>query len=281
MISKNIAFIAIWQIMLLGIILVLYPQSKIINKQNLKKKVVVNCTQLLKKFENPLIAICCAVSSFILLQILCRTLVISSSLSIIAAGIPWWKSNSKSRKNQKLVEEAWPEALDHINSAIHSGVPFSQALANLGERGPEALSPIFQMYKMHLKSRGSLEEALKMLCLSTQDPILKRLTQTILIVRQVGGVQVGTVLRTFTTFLRSDLTAKKEIEMRHGWIKNTAAVAAAAPWILLIFLTFQPQTRMAYNSATGVVVVITGCLVTLGAYLWMNRAARQTDWQRR
>ncbi|MEI7798491.1 MAG: secretion system protein, partial [Actinomycetes bacterium] len=102
---------------------------------------------------------------------------------------------------------------------------------------------------------------------------------TILLVRQVGGAQVGSVLRTFTTFLRNDLTAKREIEMRHGWIANTARIASCAPWLLLIFLTFQPQTRTAYNTPTGAIVVLGGSLLIVIAYFWMNRSAQRASRQ--
>jgi len=87
------------------------------------------------------------------------------------------------------------------------------------------------------------------------------------------------VLRTFTAFLRNDLAAKREIEMRHGWISNTARIAAFAPWLLLIFLTFQPQTRTAYNTLTGAIVVLGGSFVIAIAYLWMSRTAQQVSSQ--
>lgn len=232
-----------------------------------------------KKYENPLASTGCAFISYLLLQLLCQTVVISLPLSIGAGAIPWMKSSAQERKKQKSIQDAWPEALDHINSAIKSGVPISQALANLAERGPIVLSPFFREYKSQVSTSGNLELALKNLCLSTQDPVLKRLTQTILLVRQVGGAQVGSVLRTFTTFLRNDLTAKREIEMRHGWIANTARIASCAPWLLLIFLTFQPQTRTAYNTPTGAIVVLGGSLLIVVAYLWMKKSAQPTSWQ--
>jgi tight adherence protein B len=242
-------------------------------------QITPNFKQKIKKYENPLAAICCAFISYLLLQLLCQTVVISLPLSIGAGAIPWMKSRAQEGKKQKSIQDAWPEALDHINSAIKSGVSISQALANLAERGPIVLSPFFKEYKSQVNTTGNLELALKNLCLSTQDPILKRLTQTILLVRQVGGAQVGSVLRTFTTFLRNDLTAKREIEMRHGWIANTARIASCAPWLLLIFLTFQPQTRTAYNTPTGVIVVLGGSLLIVIAYFWMNKSAQRASWQ--
>ena len=277
--KEIISLVLIWQIFTLGTLILLIPSAKMKIAGTINPQITPNFKQKIKKYENPLAAICCAFISYLLLQLLCQTVVISLPLSIGAGAIPWMKSRAQEGKKQKSIQDAWPEALDHINSAIKSGVSISQALANLAERGPIVLSPFFREYKSQVNTTGNLELALKNLCLSTQDPILKRLTQTILLVRQVGGAQVGSVLRTFTTFLRNDLTAKREIDMRHGWIANTASIASCAPWLLLIFLTFQPQTRTAYNTPTGVIVVLGGSLLIVIAYFWMNRSAQRASWQ--
>jgi len=277
--KEIISLVLIWQIFTLGILILLIPKAKMKIAGRINTQITPNFKQKLKKHENPFASICCAFISYLLLQLLCQTVVISVPLSILAGAIPWIKSSAQERKKQKSIQDAWPEALDHINSAIKSGVSISQALANLAERGPIVLSPFFKEYKSQVNITGNLELALKNLCLSTQDPILKRLTKTILLVRQVGGAQVGSVLRTFTTFLRNDLTAKREIEMRHGWIANTARIASCAPWLLLIFLTFQPQTRTAYNTPTGAIVVLGGSLLIVVAYLWMKKSAQPASWQ--
>jgi tight adherence protein B len=277
--KEIISLVLIWQIFTLGTLILLIPSAKMKIAGTINPQITPNFKQKIRKYENPLAAICCAFISYLLLQLLCQTVVISLPLSIGAGAIPWMKSRAQEGKKQKSIQDAWPEALDHINSAIKSGVSISQALANLAERGPIVLSPFFKEYKSQVNTTGNLELALKNLCLSTQDPILKRLTQTILLVRQVGGAQVGSVLRTFTTFLRNDLTAKREIEMRHGWIANTARIASCAPWLLLIFLTFQPQTRTAYNTPTGAIVVLGGSLLIVIAYFWMNKSAQRASWQ--
>lgn len=275
--SQIIPLLLIWQIFTLGILMLLIPNNRNKIRKNNNQKYQINIKGKLKQYENQLISIGCAVLSYFLLELISQTLVISLPLSIVAGSIPWIKSSSKERKRQRSIQDAWPEALDHVNSAIKSGVPISEALANLAERGPIVLSPLFREYKSQVISSGNLESALKNLCSSTQDPVLKRLTQTILLVRTVGGVQVGLVLRTFTAFLRNDLVAKREIEMRHGWISNTARIASSAPWLLLIFLTFQPQTRNAYNTLTGAIVVLSGSLVIFLAYIWMNRSAQHAS----
>lgn len=276
---QSILLLIIWQFFILGIVMLLIPKYRSKMSRSRSQKYEMKFKQKVKKYENGIVSICCAVLSYFLLNLLTQTIVVSMPLSIVAGSFPWIKNISQERKKQKSIQDAWPEALDHINSAIKSGVSISEALSNLAERGPIVLSPLFKEFTCQVKSDGNLESALKNLCISTQDPVFRRLTQTILLVRNVGGVQVGLVLRTFTAFLRNDLAAKREIEMRHGWISNTARIAAFAPWLLLIFLTFQPQTRQAYNTLTGAIVILCGSLLILIAYIWMSKSAKHASGQ--
>jgi tight adherence protein B len=75
-------------------------------------------------------------------------------------------------------------------------------------------------------------------------------------------------------FLRQDLALRREIEVKHGWIKNSAHLSAAAPWILLLLLSTQPSTAAAYSTLTGAMILIVGLVMTGVAYIWMNRLGR-------
>jgi tight adherence protein B len=90
----------------------------------------------------------------------------------------------------------------------------------------------------------------------------------------LGGGELLQILRTLGDFLRQDLALRREIDVKHGWIKNSAHISAAAPWILLLLLSTQPSTATAYSTPTGALILLTGLLLTAIAYLWMNRLGR-------
>jgi tight adherence protein B len=73
------------------------------------------------------------------------------------------------------------------------------------------------------------------------------------------------------------LALRAEITAKHSWVKNSAALAAAAPWILLLLLANQPNTLRAYTSITGFTILITGALLTLTAYFWMEKVGRLNE----
>lgn len=82
------------------------------------------------------------------------------------------------------------------------------------------------------------------------------------------------ILRTLGDFLRQDLVLRREIEVKHGWIKNSAHMSAVAPWILLLLLSTQPSTALAFSTPTGGMILIAGLIMTAIAYFWMNRLGR-------
>ena len=92
--------------------------------------------------------------------------------------------------------------------------------------------------------------------------------------REVGGSDLGRLLRTLSTFLREDARARAELETRQSWTVNAARLAVAAPWIVLAMLCTRPEAVQAYGSRTGTMVLASGAACTFVAYRLMIRIAR-------
>ena len=98
--------------------------------------------------------------------------------------------------------------------------------------------------------------------------------EAIAISKTLGGSELLNILRTVGTFLRQDLALRREIEVKHGWIKNSAHLSAAAPWLLLLLLSTQPATSREFSTPTGILILLIGLAMTAIAYIWMNRLGR-------
>ena len=92
--------------------------------------------------------------------------------------------------------------------------------------------------------------------------------------REVGGTDLGRLLRTLSGFLREDARTRAELETRQGWTVNAARLALAAPWLILLLLSTKPQAVEAYNQPAGAVVLVAGGAVSFVAYRVMIRIAR-------
>jgi tight adherence protein B len=95
--------------------------------------------------------------------------------------------------------------------------------------------------------------------------------ESIAISKTLGGSELLTILRTVGSYLRQDLALRREIEVKHGWIKNSAHLSAISPWVLLLLLSTQPATANAFSTGSGIMVLIFGIAMTAIAYLWMAK----------
>src|SRR4029453_9592729 len=92
------------------------------------------------------------------------------------------------RKRRGLdLREVWPHAIDNLASAVRAGLPLPEALAGLGERGPQALRPAFRAFGSDDRATGRFDHSRDRLKLALADPVADRVCETLRLVRDVGG----------------------------------------------------------------------------------------------
>jgi tight adherence protein B len=178
------------------------------------------------------------------------------------------------RRRQVALRELWPEAVDNLASAVRAGMSLPEGVSALALRGPEALRPAFARFSAAYRASGRFGECLDALKDDLADPVGDRVCETMRVAREVGGSDLGTVLRTLSELLRSDARTRAELETRQGWVVNAARLAVAAPWIVLLLLGTQSTTLQAYNSTGGVVLLAIGAAVCVFAYRVMLRIGK-------
>ena len=169
---------------------------------------------------------------------------------------------------------AWPEVIDHLMSGIQSGLSLTESLAGLSTRGPDVLRPAFTQFKATLYESGDVGQAIQELKSKFAHHGSDQIFEALIISKALGGSELLQILRSLGDFLRQDLALRREIEVKHGWVKNSAHLSAIAPWVLLLMLSTQPSTAAAYSTATGAMILGTGLVMTGIAYFWMNRLGR-------
>jgi tight adherence protein B len=229
-----------------------------------------------------LYAVC--VATFVVVAVL--VLAVSRSTSIaLAFGafggyLPW--ALVKRRRRQRTVElrELWPDVVDNLASAVRAGMSLPEAVGQVGVRGPEQLRSAFGRFAEDYRSTGRFGMCLDRLKATLADPVADRIVESLRVARDVGGSDLGRLLRTLSQFLRDDARTRAELETRQGWTVNAARLALAAPWAVLGLLALRPETVAAYDTATGALVLAFGGGVSFSAYRVMLRIARLPDDQR-
>jgi len=202
----------------------------------------------------------------------------SIAISCIFAGLAATASLLYTKKSQNkriaAITSAWPEVIDHLISGIQSGLSITETLIGLSTRGPLVLREYFSEFGERMKVDGDFSAALLRLKVQCGQHGSDQIFEAITISKSLGGNELLNILRTVGTFLRQDLALRREIEVKHGWIKNSAHLSAAAPWLLLLLLSSQPSTAQAFSTSAGILILITGLVMTAVAYVWMDRLGR-------
>jgi len=211
------------------------------------------------------------VSSALIVIILTSSLVIGTTFLTLVTALSIVIFKRSHNKRYEAMQAAWPEVIDHLITGIQSGLSINESLDGLATRGPEVLRPAFNGFAKSMAIRGDFNESLRNLKYECSQPGSDQIFESIAISKTLGGSELLTILRTVGTFLRQDLALRREIEVKHGWIKNSAHLSAIAPWVLLLLLSTQPATAGAFSSGSGVLVLIFGIAMTAVAYLWMAK----------
>ena len=217
---------------------------------------------------------------FVLVLASTRVAPVAVCFAAMAGYAPLALVRMRARKRRAQMRDLWPDAVDNIGSAVRAGLALPEALSQLAIRGPEELRPAFASFAEDYRTSGRFQDCLDRLKERLGDPVGDRLIESLRIAREVGGSDLGRLLRTLSTFLREDARTRAELETRQGWTVNAARLATAAPWVVLAMLSLQRDSLQAYGTPAGVLVLAIGAGVTVVAYRLMIRIGRLPDDER-
>jgi tight adherence protein B len=223
-----------------------------------------------------LFASCIGVGGVVLIAMLAvsRSPAIALAFGLIASSAPFGLVRYRQRQRRAELRDLWPEVVDNLASGVRAGLSLPEALTQVGVRGPEELRRPFARFGEDYRATGRFYESLDRLKAGLADPVGDRIVESLRMARDVGGTDLGRLLRTLSAFLREDARTRAELETRQGWTVNAARLAVAAPWIILALLSLRPEAVDAYNTPQGLVVLAIGGGVCLLAYRVMVRIGR-------
>ncbi|MFN8194442.1 MAG: type II secretion system F family protein [Nocardioidaceae bacterium] len=215
-----------------------------------------------------------ALVTTVLIQVVSRTPPVSVAFGLMAGYLPVAVVRGRARRRQREFAEVWPEAVDNLASAVRAGLSLPDALAGLAVRGPEPLRDAFDQFALDYQVSGRFGESLDRLKDRLADPVGDRVVEGLRIAREVGGGQLGRLLRNLSGYLRDEARTRAEMEARQAWTVNGARLAVAAPWLVLLIMSFQGDVIRRYASPGGVFVLTVGAGLCVVAYWLMMRLGR-------
>jgi tight adherence protein B len=192
---------------------------------------------------------------------------------LMAGALPISVLRGRALRRSREHAALWPDAVDNLSSAVRAGLSLPEALMQLGERGPEGLRAPFRQFGRDYQATGRFHDSLDLLKARLADPVGDRVIEALRIAREVGGGDLGRMLRALSGFLRDDLRTRGELESRQSWTVNGARLAVAAPWVLL-FMCLQQDVVQRFATGAGLAVLASGAVLCVVAYrlmLWIGR----------
>jgi tight adherence protein B len=180
--------------------------------------------------------------------------------------IGFWRSG-------KLQPDIWPDVVDDLASAIRAGLSLPQAVVELCTSGPQQLRPTFQLCRDQYQATGDFKAGLSLIAENLKDPQADKFVASLQIAHEVGGADLGILLRTLSEVMREELVLRGEIVARQSWTVNGAKLAVAAPWITALVLSTREAAANVYLSASGIRMLAFCAVISVLAYAAMMKIA--------
>lgn len=205
---------------------------------------------------------------------------LASVAGLVALATPTVIVGWRARVQRRASRVVWPDVVDHLVSAVRSGLALPDGVASLAHSGPPTTREAFAAFERDYQATGNFARCLDRLKDRLADPIADRILETLRMSREVGGSELPSVLRNLAKYLRQESAIRGEVEARQSWVMNAARLGAAAPWVVLVLLSTRPEAAAAYNTPAGVALIVGGLLVTVVAYRTMIALARLPEERR-
>jgi len=211
-----------------------------------------------------------AALSFAIVPVGVISLIAGVAALVLPVAMVQWRARSRRRAARVL----WPDIVDHLVSAVRSGLALPDSVVTLAHTGPAPTREAFAGFEQDYRATGNFGISVDALKDRLADPVADRILETLRMSREVGGSELTTVLRNLASYLRQEAAIRKEVEARQSWVLNAARLGVAAPWIILVLLATRPEAAAAYNTAGGVLLIVGGLMVTAIAYRLMLALGR-------
>ncbi|WBU38195.1 type II secretion system F family protein [Homoserinibacter sp. YIM 151385] len=158
-----------------------------------------------------------------------------------AAFLPIAAISWRAAARRRAASLVWPDVVDHLVSALRSGMTLSEALAALGDTGPAVAREPFREFAREVQRTGDIGLAFDGVKARLADPVADRIVEALRMAREVGGAELTGVLRALAASLREEAALRAEVEARQSWVRNAARLGVAAPWVVLLLLASRPE----------------------------------------
>ncbi|MEO0049047.1 MAG: hypothetical protein RL556_379 [Actinomycetota bacterium] len=164
------------------------------------------------------------------------------------------------------ITKAWPQVVDSIRSAFIAGLDLESAISDLAKLGPKNLRKSFSEAAQMFNAGYRVDDCLNWLKVEFSTVASDQLFESLRLIHTLGGNSSLKSLASLSEQLRAEIALDNELNAKQGWIASTAKLGLIAPWFVVLLLSARPENASIYNSAPGVLVLVSGLVICMLAY---------------
>jgi len=202
----------------------------------------------------------------VLILLITSSFLIAASLCLCVGAqlIDSFQSRVKSENMKSNLD--WPKYLDSIHSAAWAGASLEQAILDSVSFAPPQLSWALHEFERDQSSGLEFSQSLDNLKTRLASPIADRFIEITRLASASGGRGYLGALRAQALQLRLENATWSEVQVKQNWVLGTAKLAVLAPWLVLVLIGLRPETSLAFQTETGITVLVIGLVSSLLAF---------------
>lgn len=201
---------------------------------------------------------------------------LSLSVSSLSAGVFIEIIRLRARSRQNHLERLWPQVFDSFQNATQSGLSLQEQLEYLATKGPARLRIHFERLHRDLDSGKDTGEGLEVFREAIGSRQADALSLLLEVTTELGTTGIAESWRKAAVNLRAEQAMFGEVVTKQGWVLGSAKVALAAPWLVAFLLVRLEQNRVAFETELGALVLLGGLLLSVMAYVAVNKLGSLT-----
>lgn len=209
-----------------------------------------------------------------LVAVLVPVPVVSPIAAVAAAAIPVAALDAARTRRRVVADAAWPDIIDAVRMALRAGSALHEALAAASPHVPSLWRESWSHAVSDLAKGMPVVDALLALRRDRAEPIADRVCESLIIASDLGGSELPRVLEELSRAIREELRVRREATARQSWVRHAARLGALAPWVVIVLLSGNADSRAAFSSPAGSALIV-GCAgATVVAYIVMTSMGR-------
>lgn len=186
----------------------------------------------------------------------------------------------KAARRQRRILECWPIVIESLESAASAGMSLLESLRDLAESQQLFVAREFAECCRDLDSGINFDLAMSRLKTSLGNAAADFTIELLRVANSLGSAGYVPALRNQAAVLRGETSLMSELAAKQGWVVGTAKLAVAAPWFVVLILSFRSENAQLYSSAVGTTILLLGLFASALALRMVYRIGNFAQTQR-